>query len=227
MLRTLLISKLLVFLLVSASFSQENVTSQPKHLALIDWITFENEKTGIKNYARAMDFAYNPGFIPEKDAEKRRQIYEESFKKRYKIVVEPIKLKISDLLRQIEIENNLIIFDGRELEEKGLLLAWGEKINITENVITFANDFFKTGVKPSLKLNLPETKFAVINTELFKTEAIDSEKKYKLLQNFAEQKGLHLILDSSLTLPSELNDFPKQDVTKDFITYYNQMRISS
>ncbi len=191
---------------------------------MIDWIAFENEKTGIKNYAKAMYYANNPGFIAENDAEKRRQIYEENFKKRYKILVKPIAIKITDFLKQIEAENNLIIFDGLELEEKGLLLAFDKKIIISENIIALANDFFKTGVKPSLKLNLPEAKIAVIETELFKTEAINLSNTYESLQKYAEQKGLQLILDSSKTLPSELKDFPKQDVTKDFITYYNQLK---
>ncbi len=214
---------LLLLLFISSAFAQEKNNLQPKKIALIAWGAFESPETGIKKYGKAIDVAYNSGCIFDTDVEKIKKLREEGFKQRYKLFVEPIKLKISDLLNQIEIENDLIILDGAELEETGRLLAWDKKTNITDNVILFANDFFKTGVKPLLKLNLPEAKIAVIDTESLKPETINLSNTYEALQKFAEQKGFRLILDSSKTFPSELEHFPKQDVTKDFITYYNQL----
>ena len=46
---------------------------------------------------------------------------------------------------------------------------------------------------------------------------------YFKIQTFAKERGFHLILNSSLEFPSELKNFPIHDITKDFISYYNQI----
>lgn len=210
---------LIVLLLVSASFAQNN--SQPKRIALIGWEAFGDPKTGVEKYAKALESLGNLGYIPNLTKEKHKAAYE----RQYREAVQPVGNVILYSLKLIEKENNLIILDGGELETKGLLLAFDEKLNITKSIIPALNDYFKTGVKPTLKLDLPETKIALINISLFENEknVKFNDEIFSKLQIYAKEKSFSLILDSSKELRAELKNFQTQDVTKDFISYYNQM----
>ena len=232
---------LLLLLFISSTFAQEKISLQPKRIALIDWYALEDSETGIKNYGKAIDFAYNSGYISETDEEKRRKILEENFKKRYKILVEPIKLKISDLLKQFETENNLIILDGYELETKGLLLGFDKRLNVTNTFITYYNNK-ENKIYDVLKSDIPKSKIGLINTKVLfdkqtglqninnKFNNIEQlcpetnlcQELFKSFQSFVIESGYVLILDSTLEFPNEFNQFETEDITQKFIKYYNK-----
>lgn len=200
----------------------------------------------------------------------REQFLEQECQKGYQWlfnkIVQPILDDAEVALNLIAKQNNTIILDGGELEYNGQLLAFNRKIDATNTIIPLINDYFKTGGKANLKLNLPESKIAFINTKLFADEnsgvkqifrankeldeqmtkdlvnnPTDEELKLwsekfkfgkktraftipiKEIQVFADEKGFDIVLDSSKTIPAELKNIPIQDITKDFISYYNQL----
>lgn len=187
-----------------------------------------------------------------------------TYQTRINVLVEPVLDDINKQVKLIAEQNNVVIFDGTELEKNGQLVAFNKNLDITYSIIPAINDFYKTKSKPNLNLNLPESKIAVINTNTFINEQSgikqfvekvkEYEKRIRLetgrnptteeitnriwqsnaadnnigrkiwssAQSFADEKGFNIIFDSSKKLPNELERFQIKDVTKDFISYFNQ-----
>ena len=181
MIKSLIISNFLILLLITVSFAQQNNNSQPKRIAFYNKYKFEDDKNGIEKYVKALDLL---GFICifESDPEKRKVAYDEAYKKHYKFIIEPIENEISALIRQIETQNNLMILDLVEINKNGQILAIDEKFDISEPLIAFFNEYFKTKTKPNLSLNLPNLKIGTINTVSFKDEK-SGIKKFLILKN--------------------------------------------
>lgn len=163
--KLVLLSNLLILFLITVSLGQENKPTT-KRIAFYNSYQFADKKNGVERYAQALELL---GYICifEKDEEKRKELYMEAYKRHTKLAIEPIKNEIYDLLKQIEIQNNITLFDIVELGNKNQLLTFDQKSDISQNLITILNDRFKTKSKPNFTLNLPEQKFAKINTELF------------------------------------------------------------
>ncbi|HEX8288822.1 MAG TPA: hypothetical protein VF556_12545 [Pyrinomonadaceae bacterium] len=254
--RFLLFSKLFIFLLCSFSLGQERGFTESKPIALINTIAFEDEKTGVTKLINANNQLYlGCCFSP---------CSQESHEKRKKILVDPVSDEIANLIKQLEFQNQIIILDGVKLQINGHLIGYNEKLNITNTIIPVLNEYFKTSLKPNLKLNLPEAKIAVINTNIFydkkagikeylpqikkveeqiknetgksptEEEIInrawrDNSQNYidnkiaKEIQSFTNEKGFGITLDSSKKIPHELENIPLQDITNDFISYYNRL----
>lgn len=198
----------------------------------------------------------------------RKQVIAEEckkhYQKRYHLLVQPVLNEISVLLKQIKTDYNIIILDGVELEINGQLLGFNEKLNITHTIIPIINQQFKTGLKPTLNVDLPTAKVAVINTntlfddkngikhysqeikkieqqikqETGKNRTFEEinerirkdnpnnnivDKIWKAMQSYTNEKGFGIALDSTKKIPDELENIHLQDVTNDFISYYNQL----
>jgi hypothetical protein len=248
--------------------SKINLQKNGIRVSVVSEYDFDN-KNGIKklvdayNKVESLDcFATTPGC-------------REASEKLRKLLVEPVLLEISESLKQIEIQNNVIILELGKLAEKEQLLAFDKKFDITRQFINFFNN--KAGnPNETLKLEIPESKIALIDTRQFEDEENglkrhsnlskqffaevnkEMEKEFgtakpdlnpetirnfiqrfphrishrefgqelikigKAIQTFAEQKEFSFIFDSSKQLPPELRRFPIQDITKEFISYYNQ-----
>lgn len=261
--KVLFLSTIFILLLFSVSFGQEKVVPKPRTIALFNSFAFEDEKNGIKKLVDAESIANNPGFIAEQDKKKRLEIYKEVYRRREETIVKPVKSEIAALIKQIGNQNNIVLLDGIELQLNGQLLGFNEKLNITEILIPEINEYFKTGSKPNLKVNLPSAKIAVINPNTFSDEKtgvkgylqeIEKAKRqiqketgnnpkieeivnririndlesnivdkiFKAMQSYTKLKEFSLILDSTKKIPEGLENFPIQDITKEFISYYNQ-----
>lgn len=186
-----------------------------------------------------------------------------NYQKRYDVLVKPVFVEIDSIVKNIGEQNNLIILKGEVLDEKGQILAFDPKFNITSSLIPSINEYFKTKTSTKLTINLPDKKIGTINMEnvlskneklskfwnfrkevrvenlktgktmthdewisLVKSAKLDPLKERKLydsMQTFALENGFCMIFDSSKELPGELKDFHIQDVTNDFISYYNQL----
>lgn len=236
MIKNFLISKLLVLLLFCTSFPQVN-DNQSAKIAIINECSFDDAKTGIKKLYDAYQQMESTDCFPAPCSE-------EQCKKVGSVILQPVLKEISDSLKQIEIRNNIIILRGCRLEMNNQLLALDNKLNISEQFITFftknARKFDETPV-----LNIPESKLGVINTEEFfdKEKGIkkliisddtDTKKKkctetnacieiVNSIQSYAANKGFGLIFDSGKNLPEEVRKLKTQDVTQDFISEYNRL----
>ncbi|MCU1290429.1 MAG: hypothetical protein JWN60_2658 [Acidobacteria bacterium] len=49
------------------------------------------------------------------------------------------------------------------------------------------------------------------------------DKIWKAMQSYTNEKGFGIALDSTKKIPDELENIHLQDVTNDFISYYNQL----
>lgn len=267
MIKTLLISILLILLLLSVSFGQQKPNSN-KLIALFDNYSFSDSKSGIKKLQKAYFYIDQLSCFPNQDTLSRikelensslssedrkeklsqlKKIFEEQSAKREKILVEPILNEISEALKQLEYQNNVIFLDGAKLEENGQLLAFDRKLDLSDKITKAINDYFTTGIVTYLRPDLSEIKIAVIDSNLFdkfyftkqlsnKTKEIKERKSEselaiehnlilnyrKEIQEFANKNRFNLILDSNKRIPIELESFPIQDVTNDFISYFKQ-----
>jgi hypothetical protein len=250
------------------SVSKQNSRTNGVRVFVVSEYDFDN-KNGIKklvdayNKVESLDcFATTPGC-------------REASEKLRKLLVEPVWIEIQDSLKQVEKQNNVIILEMGKLAEKRQVLAFNQKFDITRQFITFFNN---KGENPNetLKLEIPESKIAVIDTKRFEDEENglkrhsnlskqlfaevnkEMEKEFgtakpdlnpetirnfiqrfpnrishrefgqelvrigKAIQTFADQKKFSIVFDSSKQLPPELKGFPVQNITKEFISYYNQ-----
>ncbi len=238
----LFFTSFIIFLLFIFAQGQQINKPVPKKVALFNSLAFSDEKTGIKKLVDAERIASDPGFISETDSKKILEIYKESYIRREKIIVEPVRNKISALLKQVENQNDIVLIDGVKLDEESLLLSFDERLDISKQFTAYFNKSEKFD-KP-LKLNIPDIRIAVINTELFydkqkgiknllKLTASSFEAKkfcsepflcleiIKSIQSFAKKDGCGMVLDSSKNLPAELSNFQMVDLTQKFINEYN------
>jgi hypothetical protein len=252
---------LIILVLSTVSFGQIN-NLQPKRIVFYDKYKFEDDKNGIEKYVKALDTL---GYICifESDPEKRKAAYNRAYENRYKLIIEPVQNEISQSLKQIEIKNDVVILDLSKLDENGQILALDEKLDVSQPLIAFFNEYFKTNIKQNLSFNPPETKIGTINTDSLndeksgikilttmfaetsnqikketgtapnfteiKARIFKDESKSKIfqqignsIQSYSMKKGYSLVFDSREKLPLELSNFQTQDITNDFISYYNQ-----
>ena len=264
MIKSLIISNFLILLLITVSFAQQDKYLPPRQIAFYNKYKFEDDKIGIVKLTKAILFATDRGYIGDLSNPKLKAIYEETYKKRYKILVEPVENEISALIRQIETQNNLMILDLVELDNNGQILEFDEKLDISDPLTVFFNEYFKTKSKPNLLLNLSESKIGAINTESFydkksgikrltvmfaeksdqlkketgttptfeeiKARIFKDKSKSKIfqqignsIQSYMMEQGFGVVFDSSKQIPKELETFQTQDITNNFISYYNQI----
>jgi hypothetical protein len=214
----LFLSILFLLSFFPAAFSQRTNDAGLKKIAFINEALFEDDKTGIKKLNDAYRALYSSDCFPSPCDRKTVEISE-------KILIEPVINEIRQSLKQIEAQNSVTIIDVYELDKNHLILAYDEKFTITKQFIDYFNDKQKNPA-PVLKLVPPTPQIAFINTRLFedKKDAEERLKIVKTIQTFAAQKGIAFIFDSGKTLPVELEKYPAPDVTKEFISYYNQIK---
>lgn len=97
------------------------------------------------------------------------------------------------------------------LDEKLGITKLAEKVQETKNFIKQ-----QTGNEPT-----PDE----IKAFIMKNQSKDNYffRIIDFMQSFAEKNGFEVVFDPSYKLPSELLYFQTYDVTKDFISYYNQL----
>lgn len=247
----LLFTSLFVFSLLSAIPAQTTGNTSGRKVAFFNRYALSDSRSGIKKLVDAEISAINHGFISEADDKKRKEISERVYKVRFKLFVEPVLNEIKASFRQVEIQNNIIILEGSQLEENGSLLAVDLRLDISKEFIAYYSNKAKNS-DTVLKLDIPETKIGLINTKFFydkdngvnglagiKVDSIAADgicfdktvcpqisttmaRIYKLMQEFKTREGYSFILDSSKNLPSELNGFPTTDLTEKFISEYNK-----
>ena len=167
MIKTLLLSKLIVLLFFSVSFAQEKDFSQQKKFVFVNKYAFDNGKNGIIKLSQAYDFLAQANCFPlhqseifeikkelenpslsKEEREKKKSLLEtlskeqkENSEKQYerqkKILIDPILSELADLLKKVETQNNIIILDAVEIEAKSQLLALDAKLDITKQFIAF------------------------------------------------------------------------------------------
>lgn len=273
-LATILIPLFLTIFIFSqeATKNKEISSSNNVQIAFVNGDTFEDEN-GIKRLYNLIQQSYQLNCFPlhwfeildlEKELKdsnlpaaerEQKENYLKKLKKEsqealqksharyYKMVIQPIENEIFVSLKQIEEENKVIILQLEKLAEKDQILAINENFDITKQFISFFNNKDKNA-KETLKLKLPETKIAVINTNSFFDKKIGLKSftqfnedlnqenfcvKTKLcpsigesIQIFLKERNFSFIFDSSKELPEEIKNLSKEDVTRDFIAYYNK-----
>lgn len=284
-LKRLFSSIILVFILFSASFSQEKAGDFSNQIVFIDQFQYYEEKTGIKRIVKAYKQLDISGCSPANSSEiskianelkntdltteaplekelllkkllgEQYQEWKEDYKRREKILVEPISKEIADLIKEIETRNSLKIIFADEVSGFGSLLFYDEKLDITQDFIDSYNDPKKDF--GNVGLNVPQSKIALINTEKFydqntglkqvllefiKIESIANKSNETLtesekirrkdysrflsgigteIEQFSKSKGFNITFDSSRKLPEKLVNIDSQDITEEFIQYYN------
>ncbi|HSK70649.1 MAG TPA: hypothetical protein VK892_03055 [Pyrinomonadaceae bacterium] len=267
-------SFLIIFLLFSVGFAQETNAGFPKKIAFINKFAFYDDVKGIKklsqtryvidqlscfplHYSEISEIRReleNPDLKPKERERKETHLktllreQEEAWKKQYekvkKILVDPILIEISDSLKKIETQNNIIIIDAPELDEKGYILGIDFKFDITEKFINYFNNKSKTNGE-NLNLDIPESKIGVINLDLL----FDQQRGIKILKNseinstnfcsnkifckefstftqsYTLKNGFSFIFDSCKNLPEEIRKLVDKDVTQDFIDNFNNKTI--
>lgn len=202
-----------------ATFSQPSADADLKKIAFINGTVFDDEKTGIKKLVAAHQSVGRGSLdcLPSPCGEKVWELREKRF-------VEPVLNEIRQSLKQIEAQNNVIIIDVYELDKNNAILAYDGEFTITKQFIDHFNDKQKNPVAV-LKLDLPSPQIAFLDTSLFKNEKAGKEMFIisKAIQAFATEKRIAFIFDSAEKLPAELEKYPAPDVTKEFISYYNQI----
>ncbi len=232
--KILYFTTLIFFLSIANSFAQEIQNKPPKKIAFVIESLFFDQKLGIKDVSALSRF---------ESKNTANQNETDNNPKRYEGVYNPAKENLSELLKQIENKQNLVIIKINEGDANNQIIAIDVKFDITKKIISFINDKSAKSVE-SFKLDLPETKIGIIDTRLF----LDNEKGIKqvtknlskynnfqelcsktkicieiggAIQNFALKKGFSIVFDSSKELPAGLDDFPKIDITQDFIADFN------
>jgi hypothetical protein len=269
MIKTLPFSGLSTLLLFFVTVGQEKPNSN-KLIALFDNYSFSDSKNGINKLQKAYFYIDQLSCFPNQDTLSRikelensslssedrkeklsqlKKIFEEQSAKREKILVEPVLNEISEALKQLGYQNNVIFLDGAKLEENGQLLAFDRKLDLSDKITKAINDYFTAGIVTNLRPDLSEMKIAVIDGNLFDkfylTKQLDNKTKEvkegkseselatehnlilnyrKDIQEFANKNRFNLILDSNKRIPVELENFPIQDVTSEFISYLNHKK---
>lgn len=222
----ILSSVILVFILFSASFSQENFIV--KKIGFIDRYALEDNETGIKAITNAYEDLYieecfspiqqilyhlkKPDLSPEERNKKEillKDLVEESKKireNREKIVLEPIYKKVFEFINIIEKNNNFTILFADELYlNKSLLFV--------EKDLDFSDSFIKAFDTPnirveSIKVNIPDSRIALMNTERF----YDTDSGLKqLLLEFKKIEPITNRINETLTDSEKIrrNDYSK------------------
>ncbi|CAN5605026.1 hypothetical protein BH20ACI4_BH20ACI4_21890 [soil metagenome] len=222
-------------LAVSFIYSQSKFESIEKYnFAYVNFYFFDNKDKGIIQLTKAYDAVDNSCCFSS--------CSQEIVKKQEKILVEPVKNKINYLLSEIEKQNNLKILRMDDLDRISSVLAVNIKFDLTEKFITFYNSQ-PNQQKVFSDFTVPKSKIGVVNTKLFfdKLKGIKSFAEFnennnseyicgktslcqelgKAIQTFAEKNEFGIILDSSKELPLELKDLKTIDITKEFISEYN------
>lgn len=229
-----LLSGIVILLLISTANAQLSGFAKSKGIVFINRLAFADERSGVEKYVNALGAAGNLGSPAETDPAKRKAIYDE----RYRTLVTPVENEISAFLKKVEAANSLDILDLNELDQRGQVLSFDARFDITAKVVSLINLYFKEKKEPILTLIIPEAKLATINTDAFSAE-INGIAKYKEklvqsealtkfqigreIQSYAEKRGFGVVFDSRQTLPARVQNFQIQDITKDFISYYNQL----
>ena len=162
MIKSLIISNFLILLLITVFFAQQNKYLPPGQIAFYNKYKFEDSQTGIKRYVKALD---SLGYIDifESDPEKRKAQYDAAVARKWKYIINPVVTEINDLLKEIAEQNNLVLLDITELDKNSQLLAFDEKLDISDKIIAVINKYFETKTKPEVKPDLPETKIGLSN----------------------------------------------------------------
>ncbi len=228
------LSGLIILLLSSAAAAQINNSAQSKRIVFINKLYFGDERFGVEKYVNAIRAASNLGSPAETDLTKRKAIYDE----RYRTLVVPVENEISAFLKKVEATNNFEIWDLADIEQTGQVISFNDRFDITAKVISLINLYFEEKREPLLTLVIPETKLAAINTDLLlielgktakfkekfkQSEALTKAEIGRGIKSYSDKNGFGVVFDSKRKLPSELQNFQIQDITKDFISYYNQL----
>lgn len=209
------IALLLINLAFLASYSsaQKVENKSAKRVFLYNGLEFKfDTKKGIKKLVTAINYADSDCVFPAVIDEKARQ-------KRYHAIIQPVVFEIENVIKQIELSNNIFLLDGAKLEEQNILLAFDEKLNISAVAANEINDFFDGEINTLMELESFSFRIVTIDT----TKLKDFENNLPYFQKYLEEKKISLILDFGKQLPFELKIFQIDDVTKDFISYYNQI----
>lgn len=221
MVKTTFLLFISISLFVSYSSAQILNNLSSKRIFLYNGLALKyDEKKGVKKLLSAIDSYENAGYISDSKLKKDSKIQKERYEKRYKAIVQPVLDEIEKIIDQIELSNDIFLLDGAELEESGNLLAFNSRLNISDSLALTLNDFFDGNLNTVIKLGDFPYRIASIDT----TKIENLDKTFPYFQMYLKEKRISLIFDSSKQNPSVLKDFPIDDITKDFISYYNQVK---
>lgn len=237
MIKKIFFSTLILLLFISNSFAQEKQNPSQQKIAFVIESLFFDKKVGIKDFSSLANLKSDNGNNINQNESVNNS-------KSNPTVYNPAKELIYGFLKQIENQNNLIIINLSETDSNGQILALNQKFDLTKKIITFINNKSAKSVE-TFKIDLPEAKVGFIDTSLF----YDKEKGIKQLtknlskynnfqelcsktticseignsvQTFAMKKGFSLVFDSSKNLPAGISNFPKTDITQEFISDFNK-----
>jgi len=237
MIKTLNLLTLIILLPIANSFAQEKENISPKKVAFVVESLFFDKKFGIKDVSAFMKLEINKSISDSQDGSVNNSTNNDT-------VYNPAKEKLYELLKQIEIQNNLITVKIYEADQNGSILALDQKFDLTKKIISFINNKSSKSAE-AFKVDFPEAKIGSIDTRLFYDKdkgikhIIKNLNKYaskqelcskttvcieigNAIHSFAMKKGFALVLDSSKTLPNEIAAYPKTDITQDFIADFNK-----
>ncbi|HWJ27197.1 MAG TPA: hypothetical protein VNS32_11685 [Flavisolibacter sp.] len=225
-----------MLLLFPKAFPQSSRLAYQKRVALYNSAAFDDPETGITKLVKAYRDLNSVDCFS--DVETCNKGYERG----KKILLDPVLAEISNKIKEFERKNNLLMLDGADMEEKGYMLAFDARTDVTKQFIRFWND--GTIASSILELNLPTSKIGLINSKtlFIKSSALKingqakeanikqycTDRKlcdnlFKAFLSFGYEKGFTLIFDSSKPLPKELAELPAEDVTEDFISTFNTL----
>lgn len=218
-------------------FAQQSDSTKP--VVLYNKHAFSSSGSGIKKLVQLYGMAENshnsprrspidPAKLDERQKTERLAAIQKDYEVRFETYVRPYLNIIEAELIKIENENNLLLLDGIELEEKGYLLGFDPKFDVTTQLISFFN---VGGVRT---LQTPKGKLGIINskrlfdgkgTPLFLSSSqkdldCKPEKCEALclkLNDLAQRLGLVAIVDASRDLPEKLKLASQEDVTDRFL----------
>lgn len=202
-------------ILVYSGNGQVKKPTRPLKVAIYNEYAFSSEKTGI---TKLLDAWKTMGFYDCFDSD--REKCERGYNRRVDMIVGPVLDEIHADLKQIALRNDVVILDGRKLEEEAKMLAWDPRIDITDQLIrAFNHQNLKS--RKYRRLDIKAGTIAAIDTK--NKKFIEVSKAWKLAEifqsfgNYARKRGLVLVLNGSLPKPQELDSFMIEDSTEDFI----------
>ena len=235
---------LFLVILIQFSFSVASLGQQPnspcvkQKIAFYNKAAFDDEK-GVRRLYEAheafdKEMISDPGPNPTAaQIENRKDFYQS----RRHEVIDPVLQNIDRSIEIFEAAQGFRLFDGVDLEEKGLLLAIDKKFDLTQQLIKYLNQ--PTRNQEAIpQLNVEPSRIGKMNFNRFldpqrgiknfdPLKSPDFSETYKRLDSYLDRyvvnNGFSVIFDSSKSLDPDIEKLACEDATDDFIVEFNEL----
>jgi hypothetical protein len=223
-----------VLLSVAVSKAQGDQPCAERKIAFYDQYVIE-AANGVRRLHKAVEVAIDPGYVPTQSAQAR----EESYKKRRRLLVDPLLKEINDSIERIANHNKILLWETSALDSTSSILVLIPGFDITDRLVPILNkDQSETTditIRKSRVAFVDSRKFFDVDGGLigFRLLSEDQLKDLckttkkcadvsKRLEEYARQNNISVIIDLSKPRPEKVDALICKEETTAFIAYYNQ-----